>query len=178
MGSDFSKSAFHVRLFRSVDIYQKSMRTAKYALMFIVFTFLAFFISEVLNRLRVHPVQYFLIGMAIILFYTLLLSISEQINFGWAYLISASAVISLITGYTKAILKSRYVTLMVSGILLVLYTYLYILLQLEDYALLMGSIGLFLVLAVTMYVTRKIDWYFIQQDTLKSIKPRIPKLKS
>ena len=165
---DLSRSTFGVRLFSPVDIYQKSMRTAKYALMFIVFTFLAFLITEVMNRLRVHPVQYLLIGLAIIIFYTLLLSISEQINFGAAYLISAGGVIGLITGYAKAILKNRMVTVMVCGILTILYAYLYILLQLEDYALLMGSVGLFLVLAVIMYLTRNIDWYAIQQGSIKS----------
>jgi len=165
---DLSKSTFGVKLFSPVDVYQKTMRTAKYALMFIVFTFLAFFITEVMHRLRVHPVQYLLIGLAIIIFYTLLLSISEQINFGVAYVLSAGGVIGLITGYAKAILRNRMVTVMVGGILTILYAYLYILLQLEDYALLMGSIGLFLVLAIIMYLTRNIDWYSIQQGSIKS----------
>jgi len=164
---DLHRSTFGVKLFSPVDIYQKSIRTAKYALMFVVFTFLAFLLSEFMNSLRVHPVQYLLIGLAIIIFYTLLLSISEQINFGVAYLISACAVISLITGYAKAILKKRGVTLMVGGILVILYTYLYILLQLEDYALLMGSIGLFVVLSLIMYLTRKIDWYTYPQEIRK-----------
>ncbi len=167
-GHDLSRSTFGVTLFSPVDIYQKSMRTAKYALMFIVFTFLAFYISEVMNKLRVHPVQYLLIGLGIIIFYTLLLSISEQINFGAAYLISAGAVICLITAYAKAILKNRYVTLMVGGILVILYTYLYILLQLEDYALLMGSVGLFGVLGTIMYLTRKVDWYSMQPEPAKA----------
>jgi len=172
-GHDLSRSTFGIKLFSPVDIYQKSMRTAKYALMFIVFTFLAFLIAEVMNRLRVHPVQYLLIGLAIIIFYTLLLSISEQTSFGVAYLISAGAVICLITAYAKAILKNRVITLMVGGILVILYAYLYILLQLEDYALLMGSIGLFFVLSVIMYLTRKIDWYASSQEIKKS-KPAQP----
>lgn len=166
--ADLYQSTFGVDLFNPVDIYQKTTRTAKYALMFIVFTFTAFFLSEVLNRTRVHPVQYLLIGLAMITFYTLLLSISEHIRFGAAYLISAGAVISLITGYAKTILKNKYITLMVGGTLVTLYCYLYILLQLEDYTLLMGSIGLFLVLSVVMYLTRKIDWYAKQQDAWKA----------
>ena len=170
-GQELGRSTFGVTLFSPVDVYQKAMRTAKYALMFIVFTFMAFYISEVLNKLRVHPVQYLLIGLGIIIFYSLLLSISEQLNFGAAYLISAAAVIGLITGYAKAILKNRYVTLMVGGILVILYAYLYILLQLEDYALLMGSAGLFGVLSAIMYLTRKLDWYAINQA---SAKPRHP----
>jgi inner membrane protein len=158
-GQEIMPSMFGMSLFSPVDVYQKTTRTAKYALMFIVFTFTAFFIAEVMNRLRVHPVQYLFIGLGIIVFYTLLLSISEHAGFGAAYLISATGVIGLITGYAKAILKNRLVTLMVGGILAVLYAYLYIVLQLEDYALLMGSVGLFLVLAAVMYFTRKIDWY-------------------
>jgi inner membrane protein len=159
---DLSPSTFGVSLFSPVDIYQQSMRTAKYALMFIVFTFVAFFISEVMYRLRMHPVQYLLIGLAMIVFYTLLLSISEQVRFGTAYLISAVATIGLITGYAGAILKNRGVGWMVGSILAILYAYLYILLQLEDHALLMGSIGLFAVLSAVMYLTRKIDWYALQ----------------
>lgn len=158
-GHTLDESAFGVRLFRPVDIYQKSMRTAKYALMFIVFAFMAFFLSEVIHRLRVHPVQYLLVGLAIILFYTLLLSVSEHTSFGIAYLAASAAVLGLITAYAAAILKSAAVTAMVAGILAVLYGYLYILLQLEDYALLMGSSGLFVVLALVMFMTRKIDWY-------------------
>lgn len=158
-GFNLEDSAFGVRLFSPVDVYQKSMRTAKYALMFIVFAFMAFFLSEVMHRLRVHPLQYLLIGLAIVIFYTLLLSISEHTAFGAAYLIASTAVLSLITAYAKTILKSPAVTAMVGGILAILYGYLYILLQLEDYALLMGSIGLFVVLALVMFMTRKIDWY-------------------
>jgi inner membrane protein len=94
------------------------------------------------------------------------LSISEQLDFGTAYLISAVAIISLITGYAKSILKNRSVTLMVGGIPAILYAYLYILLQIEDYALLMGSVGLFGVLCAIMYMTRTIDWYRIHQETL------------
>jgi inner membrane protein len=166
-GGDPAQSTFGVSLFSPVDIYQKSMRMAKYALMFIVFTFTAFFIAEVMTRLRVHPVQYLLIGLAIIIFYVLLLSISEQASFGWAYLISAAAIIGMVTGYAKAILRSRTVAVMVAGVLAALYAYLYILLQLEDYALLMGGVGLFVVLSAVMYLTRKIDWYIIQPEALK-----------
>ena len=158
-GHEIMPSMFGMSLFNPVDVYQKTTRTSKYALMFIVFTFIAFFIAEVMNRLRVHPVQYLFIGLGIIVFYTLLLSISEHAGFGAAYLISATGVIGLITGYAKAIIKNRWVTLMVGGILAALYAYLYIVLQLVDYALLMGSVGLFLVLAAVMYLTRKIDWY-------------------
>lgn len=162
---------FGVKLYIPVDIYQKSMRTAKYALLFIVFAFIAFFFSEIMNRLRVHPIQYVLIGFAITLFYVLLISISEHVSFDMAYFISTIAVVVLISGYAKSILKHVRLAVMVSGILLSLYTYLYILLQLEDYALIMGSIGLFVVLSVVMYLTRNIEWYSIKfenkDDTTK-----------
>lgn len=170
---DMSTSTFGVSLFSPVDIYQKSMRTTKYALMFIVFTFVSFFISEVVYRLRVHPVQYLLIGLAMIVFYALLLSISEQFSFGVAYLVSAAATIGLITAYARAILNKGAVTRMVGSILAILYAYLYVLLQLEDLALLMGSIGLFVVLSAVMYLTRKVDWYAVQPGAATAERVRV-----
>jgi inner membrane protein len=159
---NLSKSAFGVQLFSPVDVYQKCTRTAKYALLFIVVAFMAFFLTEVVHRLRVHPVQYLLIGLAIVIFYTLLLSASEHTRFGIAYLIASTGVLGLVTAYAKTIVKSASVTAMMAGMLAALYGYLYILLQLEDYALLMGSIGLFVILALVMYMTRKIEWYAMQ----------------
>lgn len=153
------QSSFGVELIITADLYQKTMRISKYSTLFIIFTFAAFFFSEIINGKRVHPFQYLLIGLAVILFYVLLLSISEHLNFDIAYLISAAAITITITGYSKGILKSNYFTLTVCGILTILYSYFYIVLQLEDYALLMGSIGLFIMLTAVMYLTRKIDWY-------------------
>lgn len=158
------QSSFGLNLIITADIYQKSIRISKYALMFIVFTFSAFFLSEIINRQRVHPIQYLLIGLAILLFYVLLLSVSEYINFDIAYIVSAMAVTAIITGYSQGILKNTYFTFTVLGILVILYAYLYIVLQLEDYALLMGSIGLFMVLATVMYITRKINWYSLNKE--------------
>ncbi len=135
--------------------------------MFIVFTFSAFFFSEIINRKRVHPIQYLLIGFAIILFYALLLAISEHLNFDIAYILSAIAITTLITGYSKSVLRSNRFTLTIFGILVILYAYLYIILQLEDYALLMGSIGLLTVLTIVMYITRKIDWYSLDKDQIQ-----------
>lgn len=157
-------AAFGLKLLITADIYQKSIRISKYALMFIVFIFAAFFFSEIINKKRVHPIQYILIGLAIILFYVLLLSISEHVNFDFAYILSASAITALITGYSHGILKNNYFTLTVFGILIILYAYLYIVIQLEDYALIMGSIGLLIVLSTVMYITRKIDWYSLEKD--------------
>lgn len=154
-------SSFGVNLLLPVDEYQKTMRTAKYAIMFIALTFLSFFMIELLNKKIIHPIQYLLIGFALLVFYTLLLSFSEHIVFKYAYLIASSGILILITTYTKSVLSSNLQTGMIAGILTILYGYLYIVLQLQDYALLMGSLGLFLILAIVMYLTRKIDWFSI-----------------
>lgn len=152
------KSAFGVDLKIPVDHYQKAMRTTKYAIMFIGLTFLAFFMIEIMNRLNVHPIQYLLTGFALIIFYTLLLSISEYLNFTLSYIISAFAIIVQISLYSLSIFKEKSRALIVSGVLLMLYSYLFVVLQLEDFALLLGSLGLFAILGVVMYLTRKIDW--------------------
>ncbi|MCK5685749.1 cell envelope integrity protein CreD [bacterium] len=157
-------SAFGVKLYIVADIYQQSMRTVKYAFMFILFTFAAFFFSEIMVRKRVHPIQYLLVGFAISIFYTLLIAISEHFGFDQAYLISSIAIVVLITAYSKAILHNTKFSVAVFSVLVLLYSYLYMVLQLEDYALLIGSIGLFLVLSSIMFITRKIDWYSLKFD--------------
>jgi inner membrane protein len=156
---DINGSRFGTKFLLGVDLYQKSERSAKYAIMFLALTFLVFIMSEITNKKRIHPIQYLLIGVALCVFYVLLISLSEQIGFDWAYLIASTAVISLITIYTSSILKSRKITAIVGSSLVVLYVFLYTILQLQEYALLMGSIGIFVVLAITMYFSRKIDWY-------------------
>ncbi|PCJ20762.1 MAG: cell envelope integrity protein CreD [Candidatus Cloacimonadota bacterium] len=153
------QSSFGVKLFIEADVYQQTMRSVKYAFMFILFTFTAFFFCEILNNRRVHPIQYLLIGLAVIVFYTLLLSISEYIDFDIAYLIATIATVSIITLYAKSILKSNQMAIAVCGVLTILYGFLFILLQLKDMALLLGSFGLFIVLSTSMYLTRHIDWY-------------------
>ena len=157
-------ASFGLKLLITADIYQKSIRVSKYALMFIIFTFSAFFFSEIISKKRVHPIQYTLIGFAIILFYVLLLSISEHLNFDFAYILSALTITIIITGYSKGILKNNRFTLTIFGILIILYSYLYIVLRLEDYALIMGSLGLLTVLSMVMYITRKIDWYSLEKN--------------
>lgn len=152
-------SEFGVDLLLPVDSYQKSYRSAKYAILFIGLTFLVFFFIEVMNKIFIHPVQYILVGVALLVFYTLLLSISEYINYNWAFLVSAVATLLLISGYVFAILKSRKLTLFIVGLLAVLYLFIFVIIQLQDYALLVGSVGLFLILASVMYFSRKIDWY-------------------
>ncbi len=151
--------SFGVDLLIPVDEYQKNTRTAKYAFMFISLTFLSFFMIELLNRKIIHPIQYLLIGFALLVFYSLLLSLSEQIVFKYAYMISSTATILLITTYTISVFKNRLQTSIIFSILVLLYIYLFVVVQLQDYALLIGSIGLFVILSLVMYLTRKIDWF-------------------
>lgn len=158
---NLNNSALGVNLLIPVDIYQKSMRAAKYAFIFVILTFAAFFFAEILHNYRIHPIQYLLIGFAVMVFYTLLLSISEHLRFWLAYLIASTGVTLLITGYAQAILDRRSFTFSVFGLLSGLYGYLYVLLQMEDYSLLSGSIGFFLLLSIIMFATRKVNWYAI-----------------
>ncbi len=157
-------SAFGVKLIQTADVYQKSMRLAKYSILFLAFTFAAFFFAEIINKQRIHPIQYILIGMAILIFYTLVLSLSEYMHFNYAYILAASSVTLIISGYAKAIISDSRFALTILGILALLYSYLFIVLQLEDYALIMGSIGLLIILAIVMYMTRRINWYEIETD--------------
>jgi len=151
-------SSFGVDLLDGVDGYDAARRAVGYGLLFIVAPFAALFLFEVLTKSRVHLVQYVLIGLANCLFYLLLLSLSEVIGFGWAYASAALACPLLAGAYSAASLRSRLGLLMIPGLAL-LYAYLYVALRSEDYALLIGSLGLFALLAAAMYATRKIDWY-------------------
>jgi len=164
------ESSFGVNLIVPVDEYQKSMRSAKYAIMFITLTFLIFFFAQVINGVRIHPIQYLIVGLALCVFYTLLIALSEHISFKFSYLISSISIIGMITLYAKSIFKNKNLTALICLILVMLYLFIYSIIQMEDYALLMGSIGLFLVLAVIMFLSRKINWYDIKtkDDELQS----------
>jgi inner membrane protein len=151
-------SAFSVGLFSPVSHYQQAERSVKYGALFIVLTFVTFFLYELLSPVTLHPVQYFLVGGALCVFYVLLLSISEHAAFGIAYAIASVATVLLITAYGAALLRSKLRVAGLAGVLAMLYGYLYVLLQLEDWALLMGAVGLFLFLALVMYATRRVDW--------------------
>ena len=161
--TEASGYSFGVNLLRSVDEYQKATRAAKYAILFIALTFLVFFFVETLNRKRIHPVQYLLVGLALCIFYALLVAISEQLNFNLAFILSSVAVTALITLYCHSIFKQQTLTLFIGLLLVLLYGFVFTLLQLQDYALLIGSIGLFGILAVVMYFSRKIDWYALAE---------------
>lgn len=153
------KSIFGVELLLPVDDYLMSTRSAKYALLAIVLTFLTFFLTEIFSSKRVHPFQYLIIGLALVLYYTLLISISEHTNFTVAYIIASIGIISMIGLYAKAILKNAKQTGVLVLVLVLTYTFVYITLQLQDYALLIGSIGLTAILGFTMYITRNVNWY-------------------
>ncbi len=152
-------SSFGVKLLLPVDEYQKNARAVKYAIMFIALTFLAFTVTDVLSRSPFHPIHYSLVGLALILFFVLLLSISEHLGFNLAYVIAGIPSILLISMYTRWITGKWRITGAIAGTLSVLYLFLFVVLQLEDYALLMGSVGLFTALSTVMYLTRRIDWF-------------------
>ena len=168
-------SRFGVTLFSPVDIYHRAERSTKYGALFILLTFCTFFVVELLQRRRLHPVQYLLVGAALCLFYLLLLSLSEHIGFGFAYLAAAAGTIGIIGMYAGHVLGGLWQGVrMVAGLGL-LYGFLYVLLQLEDYALLVGSISLFLILAAVMWATRRVDWYAIgrRRPTRRGVVVRV-----
>lgn len=150
--------SFGVNFMIPVDEYTKSERSAKYGFLVIGLTFLLFFLIQTLSKIQIHPFQYLMIGLALTMFYTLLVSIGEHSNFLKAYLIAGVSVISLITLYSKSILKTWKFPVFICASLIALYTFIYVIIQLESYALIVGSIGLFIILAVVMFVSRKIDW--------------------
>tara|TARA_R110000823_G_scaffold22143_2_gene66420 strand:+ start:56410 stop:57756 length:1347 start_codon:yes stop_codon:yes gene_type:complete len=155
---DLSASAFGTKLIIPVDEYQKSERTAKYGILVIGLTLLVFLLIQLVSKVYIHPFQYMMIGLALVMFYTLLISISEHSNFFKAYAIAAFSVLALITVYSRAILKGFKFPLLICGSLASLYGFIYVIIQLENYALLVGSIGLFLILAIIMFASRRIDW--------------------
>ena len=157
--NDIASAAFGVALYRPVSIYQQNERAGKYGVLFIALTFVAFFLFEVLKKLRVHPVQYLLIGVALSTFYLVLLALSEQIGFALAYLAAAVAVIALVAGYAAAVLHARRAGVVLGAMLSLVYALLYGLIVSEQYSLLMGALALLAIVAALMYLTRRIDWY-------------------
>lgn len=144
-----------------VDNYRNSERAVKYGVLFIALTFLACFVFEIAGKKPVHPFQYALVGLALAVFYLLLTALSEFISFGVSYLFSASAVITMLTLYIRyGIVRARTKKIFYAAAgFAALYAYLYVLLQLEDMALIFGTAGLFAGLAFVMYTTRSINWY-------------------
>jgi inner membrane protein len=159
MKNPIEHSRFGVNLVDPVDHYRMADRSVKYAGLFILLTFATVWLIEVLAGVRVHPIQYLLLGGALCLFYLLELSLSEHIGFPAAYALATVAVIGMVGAYSVGILHRVSRGMLVGGGVALLYAYLYVLLMNEDYALLIGSIGLFAALAAIMYVTRRVDWY-------------------
>jgi inner membrane protein len=154
-----SNSLFGAQFLRLLDAYRYVERSIKYGVLFFVLVFTTFFLFEITARQKIHPLQYLMVGAALCLFYLALLSASEFIGFSLSYLIAAVVATGLITWYCSHFLGGGMRTLVIGGGLLGVYTFLYITLRQQDYALLMGTVALFLLLGIVMYVTRKVDWY-------------------
>jgi len=153
---NLNESSFGVDLIVPTDNYQKASRSIKYAILVILLTFIVFFFIEVLNNIHLHLMSYALVGAALCIFYTLLISISEYLNFSISYIIAGFMTIGLITLYVHSIVRSMRLTSLVFILLSLLYGFIFTILQLQDYALLMGSLGIFIILAILMYFSRKI----------------------
>jgi inner membrane protein len=156
--NDLHTADFGVKLFLPVDGYQQSTRAVKYAILIIGLSFLVFYFIELLQRYSVHPLQYILIGLALCIFYTLLIALAEQLDFTIAYAIAALLTLGLVTAYTASVFHSYRTASGIGGILLILYSFIYVIIRSDDQALLMGSLGLFIILAIVMYFSRKIKW--------------------
>ena len=166
--SSLLRQAVGIDLVQPVDVYQQSERSIKYAELFIILTFVVLILFELLKKVRVHPIQYMLVGMALLVFYLLLISLSEHIEFRLAYGIAAFSSTSLLTFYFGGILRSYKLGLTLGAGLSTLYASLYVILQAEESALLMGSVLLFVVLAALMLATRHFDWYALTNHGDKS----------
>ncbi|MEO6150218.1 MAG: cell envelope integrity protein CreD [Mucilaginibacter sp.] len=151
-------ATFGVKLHMPVDDYQKTMRTSKYAILIILLTFISLFLTEIIGKQRVHAFNYILIGAAMVIYYTLLLSFSEQIGFNMAYLVASVATVALIATFIASLLKKGKAAILFAFILSLFYVFIFVIIQLEDLALMVGSIALFVIVAVLMYVSRKINW--------------------
>ena len=158
------QSAFGVELYQPVGTYQRNERAGKYGILFIALSFVALFLFEALGRWRVHPVQYVMVGLALCTFYVVLLALSEQIGFAWAYALAALVVVAIIGGYATAAARSRQAGTTLGALLALVYALLYGLVISEQYSLLMGALALLAAIAVLMYLTRRIDWYGLRSE--------------
>ena len=154
----FGRTNFGVRFYIPIDFYDLVNRSVKYGLMFLVVAFTSVFILELLSGVRVHAVQYFFVGLAMVFFFVLLLSFSEHLGFGWAYLIGAGATGGMLSFYVARAMDSPMKGQIMFGIFALLYGLLYFILTLEDYALIAGSITGFVLLTVAMFLTLRVNW--------------------
>lgn len=153
-----TEAVFGVKLELPIDQYRKVMRTAKYSTLIILLTFVSLFLAELIRKQKVHVFNYTLIGAAMVIYYILLLSFSEQIGYNYAYLVSSVSTIGLISAFTSSLLGNKGVAVLFAFILSVFYGFIFILIQLEELSLMFGGIALFLVVATLMYFSRKIDF--------------------
>lgn len=164
-----------VEFIEPVDLYAQADRSIKYGLLFIAVTFMLFFLFEVLKKLQIHPIQYGMVGLALALFYLLLVSLSEHISFIWAYLIATLACCSLLAIYLSSVLRSKQRGGWFGVGLGLLYGLLYMIISSEDFALLMGAILIFSTLAIGMLLTRHIDWYQLNGSNDSKVLPSTDK---
>lgn len=153
-GSDFG-----TKLLIPVDQYQKSMRTSKYGILVILLTFMSLFLVEITQKIRIHPFQYILIGAALTIYYTLLLSFSEHVGYNIAYAIASIATVALISMYSKTFLETTRLVVLFTLLLVVFYTFIFVIILQQDFSLLIGSVGLFMIIGLLMYFSRKVSWY-------------------
>lgn len=154
-----SGSDFGVKLLIPVDQYQKSIRTAKYGILMILLTFIALLLVEITQKIRIHPFQYILIGAALIIYYTLLLSFSEHIGYDSAYLIASISTVTLIGFYSSTFLRKKGLVVLFALLLSTFYTFIFVIILQQDFSLLLGSIGLFVIVGLLMFFSRKVKWY-------------------
>jgi inner membrane protein len=157
--SEVQGSAFGVDLIQMVDSYRSVERSMKYGILVIVLVFTAFFLFEVRSPVRIHPIQYLLVGFALCLFYLALLSLSEFVSFAAAYLVGVLAATVMVALYSGKALRGRRRAALIAAELLATYLFLFVILRARDYALLLGTVALFVALAAVMYLTRNINWY-------------------
>lgn len=163
-----SSSDFGVKLILPVDQYQKSIRTSKYGQLIIILTFMALFLVEITRKVRIHPFQYILIGAALIIYYTLLLSFSEQIGYNAAYAVASVSTVVLVSLYSLSFLKDKSLVALFTSLLVVFYTFIFVIILQQDFSLIIGSIGLFLIVGALMYFSRKVRWYKGVEPTTNS----------
>lgn len=156
--SKLANASFGLKLRLPVDQYQKVTRTSKYAILIVLLTFVSLFLTEVIRKQRIHPFNYALIGAALVIYYTLLLSFSEQMGYNLAYIIASAATIGLVSVFIASLLKNKAAAGLFAVILSVIYLFIFVIIQLEDLALMIGSIALFIIVALLMYFSRKINW--------------------
>jgi inner membrane protein len=135
------------------------MRTAKYGILIILLTFISLFLVEITQKIRIHPFQYILVGAALTIYYTLLLSISEQLGYNAAYIIASVATVVLISLYALTFLRTKRLAVVFTSLLSLFYGFIFVIILQQDFSLLIGSIGLFITVGVLMYFSRKVNWY-------------------